>query len=139
MRKQNLLAVVIMLLFVLTAACTAQDTPAVVPNITAVPVAPANTQDIDETTQVTLLSVETADPTCLGDQVHPIGNAIADGYETVSYDQVMTWFCNGAEFEDILVALETELQTDTSADDMLQMLGAGFSWNDIWLTTGLTD
>jgi hypothetical protein len=51
----------------------------------------------------------------------------------------MTWFCNGAEFEDILVALETELQTDTSADDMLQMLGAGFSWNDIWLTTGLTD
>jgi len=139
MRKRNLLAVVSTLLFVLTAACSAQGTPAVVPESTAVPVVPANTQDIDETTQITLLSEETAEPNCLGDEVHPIGNAISDGYETVSYEQVMTWFCNGAEFEDILVALETELQTDTSADDLLQMLAAGFSWNDIWLTTGLTD
>ena len=139
MRKRNLLAVVCTFLFMLSAACTAQSTPAVIPDITAVPVAPTITKDLNETTQVSLPSVETVEPICLGEKIHPIGKAIADEYETASYEQVMTWFCNGAEFEDILVALETENLTETMADEMLQMLAAGFSWNDIWLTTGLTD
>ena len=139
MRKRNPFAVVTMFLFMLTAACTAQGIPAVIPDIPAVPVAPVITVDMEETTQVNPLSVETVGPNCLGDKVNPIGQAIADEYEIASYSQVMTWFCSGAEFEDILVALETEYQTDTSADDMLQMLAAGFSWNDIWLTTGFTD
>jgi hypothetical protein len=139
MRKRNPFAVVTMFLFMLTAACTVQGTSTVVPDITAVPVAPVITEDLNETTQVTLPSVETAEPSCLGDKIHPIGKAIADEYETANYDQIMTWFCSGAEFEDILVALETEIQTDTAADDVLQMLAAGFSWNDIWLTIGFTD
>ena len=87
----------------------------------------------------TSIPVETADPSCLGAKIHPIGNAIAEEYEAASNDQVMAWFCNGAEFEDILVALETELLTGTAADEMLQMLASDFSWEDIWLITGLTD
>jgi len=69
----------------------------------------------------------------------PIAQDIADDYETASYEQVITWFCDGAEFEDILVALETEAQTDTSAGEMLQMLADGFTWEEIWLLVGLTD
>jgi hypothetical protein len=85
------------------------------------------------------LVVETVAPDCLGDEISPIGEAIANEYELASYDQVMTWFCNGAEFEDILAALETESQTGTPAEEMLQMLADGFTWDEIWQITGLTD
>jgi ActR/RegA family two-component response regulator len=83
--------------------------------------------------------VETAPPNCLGDEISPIGQSIADEYESASYEQVMTWFCNGAEFEDILTALETESQTGTPAEEMLLMLADGFTWEEIWQMIGLTD
>lgn len=76
---------------------------------------------------------------CLNGEVSPIGQSIADDYETVSYEQVITWFCNGAEYEDILVALETETLTDSSAEEMLQMLADGFSWQEIWQLEGLSE
>lgn len=89
--------------------------------------------------QDTTPEVVTAIPDCLGGEVSPIGQSIADEYDSVGYDQVMVWFCNGAEFEDILVALETESQTGTSAEEMLQMLADGFTWDEIWQVTGLTE
>ena len=76
---------------------------------------------------------------CPSVDVIPIGQSIADEYETASYEQVMTWFCDGAEFEDILVALETETLTETTADEMLQMLANDFTWNEIWQLLGLTE
>jgi len=85
------------------------------------------------------LVVETVAPDCLGGELSPIGEAIADEYESASYDQVMTWFCNGAEFEDILAALETESQTGTPAEEILQMFADGFTWDEIWQIIGLTD
>ena len=75
----------------------------------------------------------------LGDEVSPVGQSIADDYEFASYEQVMTWFCNGAEFEDILVALETQSQTDVLADEMLQMLADGFTWEEIWQIIGILE
>ena len=82
---------------------------------------------------------ETVGPNCLGDKIHPIGQSIAEEYESASYEQVITWFCNGAEFEDILVALETETLVDTSTDEMLKMLADGFTWDEIWQLLGLID
>ena len=76
---------------------------------------------------------------CLNGEVSPIGLSIAGDYETVSYEQVVNWFCNGAEYEDILVALETETLTDSSAEEMLQMLADGFSWEEIWQLEGLSE
>ena len=49
----------------------------------------------------------------------------------------MTWFCDGAEFEDILVTLETQDVTGEPAEDTLQMLVDGLTWDDIWLLVGL--
>ncbi|HKI54380.1 MAG TPA: hypothetical protein VJ987_09655 [Anaerolineales bacterium] len=89
--------------------------------------------------ETTMPPEETASPNCLGDEVSPIGQSIADDYESATYEQVMTWFCNGAEFEDILVALETEEQTEASADEMLKMLADGFTWEEIWQLVGLTN
>jgi hypothetical protein len=82
---------------------------------------------------------ETASPDCLGGEISPIGQSIAEDYEFTDYAEVITWFCNGAEFEDILVALETESQTGTPAEEMLGMLADGFTWDEIWQTIGLTE
>lgn len=90
-------------------------------------------------TQDVIPEAVTATPDCLNGEVSSIGQSIADEYDSVDYDQVMVWFCNGAEFEDILVALETESQTGTPAEEMLQMLADGFTWDEIWRVIGLTE
>lgn len=102
--------------------------------------APEPTQTMTlEPAQDTTPETATATLDCLGGEVSPIGQSIADEYDSVNYDQVMVWFCNGAEFEDILVALETESQTGTPAEEMLQMLADGFTWDEIWQVIGLTE
>lgn len=82
---------------------------------------------------------EEAATECPGDEINPIGESIAADYDFASYDQVMAWFCEGAEFEDILVALETQDATGEPAGDMLQMLADGLTWDDIWLLVGLSN
>ena len=76
---------------------------------------------------------------CPGEAINIIGLGIADEYEFSSYEEVMTWFCDGAEFEDILVALQTEDQTSFPAEEMLVMLADGFSWEEIWLVVDLIE
>ena len=127
---------VALITLVLITACGSQPSPIVEPELNSTPtkVQVENTPMDEPTPQV-----ETESPNCLGDEINPIGQSIAEDYESASYEQVMTWFCNGAEFEDILVALETEAQTDTSADEMLQMLADGFTWDEIWQLVGLTN
>ncbi|MEN8173791.1 MAG: hypothetical protein ABFS03_13050 [Chloroflexota bacterium] len=83
--------------------------------------------------------VETAGPDCQGDEINLIGESIAEEYDSASYEQVMIWFCNGAEFEDILVALETEASTGLSADELLTMVADGASWERIWSLIGFTE
>lgn len=68
-----------------------------------------------------------------------IGQSIAESYVFTTTEEVMTWFCEGAEFEDILVALETEEHTGTTAEDMLAMRAEGLSWEEIWLVVGFTE
>ncbi len=76
---------------------------------------------------------------CLNGEISPIAESIAADYDHISYEQVVTWFCNGAEYEDILVALETEALTDVTAEELLQMLAEGSSWEGIWQFVGLTE
>ena len=124
--------IVVLTALVLTTACGAQATPAVEPEL---PVAQETAAPVEETVR----PAETAAADCPGDEINPIAQSIADDYEATSYDQVMTWFCDGAEFEDILVALETEAQTDTSAGEILHMIADGFTWEEIWTLVELTD
>ena len=83
--------------------------------------------------------VVTMEAECPGEGTNTIGQGIADEYEFTSYDEVMIWFCDGAEFEDILVALQTEELSDTPAEEMLVMLAEGLTWEDIWLVVGLIE
>jgi len=126
MRKLDL--IVISITIILITGCSGQQTATVA--------APIIQQDSNE---AVLAPAKTAAPDCLGDGINLIGESIADEYETASYKQVMTWFCNGAEFEDILVALETESQTGILAEEMLVMISNGISWEEIWQFIGFTD
>jgi len=111
-----------------------------VPQQVSIAPTPEPTQTVAlASTQAVTPEAATATPNCLNGEVSPIGQSIADEYDSVDYDQVMVWFCNGAEFEDILVALETESQTGTPAEEMLQMLADGFTWDEIWQGIGLTE
>ena len=142
MKIQQLIVILIMLVLIM--ACGVESSPTIEPGVPDAsteiqennePLVPAETLTPIETNAS---PAESAAPNCLGDEVSPVGQSIADDYEFVSYEQVMTWFCNGAEFEDILVALETESQTGTPAEEMLQMLADGFTWEEIWQSIGLT-
>ena len=75
---------------------------------------------------------------CASAEANQLGAAIAADYAFTTTEQVMAWFCAGAEFEDILVALETADQTGASTEEMLSMLAAGMSWEEIWQVVDLT-
>ena len=76
---------------------------------------------------------------CASPEANALGASTAADYPTLATpEQVMGWFCDGAEFEDILTALETADQTGTLAEEMLQMLAAGMTWEEIWQVVGLT-
>lgn len=81
----------------------------------------------------------TSDANCLGPEMSKIGQEIANRFDETNYEQVMIWFCNGAEFEDISLALLTEQRSEASAEEMLVMLADGLNWDDIWLIVGVTE
>lgn len=68
-----------------------------------------------------------------------LANVVASGYAFTSPKAVIGLFCNGAEFEDIVIALETEDQTGIPAEDLLAMLAAGMSWDEVWQSIGLIE
>lgn len=120
----------------LIAGCTGQ-TPQ--PNASATEVTIVDNPVALETTAPVETAPEEVVTECPGDEINPIGESIAADYDFTNYDQVMTWFCEGAEFEDIMVALETQDATGEPAGDLLQMLADGLTWDDIWLLVGLSN
>jgi hypothetical protein len=81
----------------------------------------------------------TAGPDCLGDTENPVAASIADDYEFVEYEEVMTWFCNGAAFDDIATALLTEELSGVPTEELLVLLADDFIWDEIWQLIGLTE
>jgi hypothetical protein len=139
-------ALVVMLL---VGACTSPTPPnptegpatATIQEILIVPTSTSLPEQIvqEEPTLALTDIVETPEAACPGEDINGIGQGIADEYEFSGYKEVMSWFCDGAEFEDILVALQTEDQTGVQAEEMLVMLAEGLSWEDIWLVVDLME
>ena len=82
---------------------------------------------------------DTVNPECLNSEMSVLGRNIDAQFEDVSFEQVMAWFCSGAEFEDILVALQTEKVTGQPAQGLLEMLVTGLTWDEIWQSIGYID
>jgi hypothetical protein len=101
---------------------------------------PPIVEDPDIASTQTVVDQQPSEETqCLMEQDNPVARGITAEYDFTTYQQVMEWFCSGAEFEDIMTALETESQSGTPAQEMLVMLADGFSWEEIWQVVGLTE
>jgi hypothetical protein len=66
---------------------------------------------------------------------HPMAEGMAEQFEA-SYDEIMTWYCDGAAFSDILLALETEELVDLSVEELLVMVEES-TWEEIWEDLGV--
>jgi hypothetical protein len=75
---------------------------------------------------------------CFATERHKVGEGIAATFE-IPYEQVMTWFCQGSEFDDILLALQTSEGTGLPVEELLEKRAGGQSWEDIWKAIGLVD
>ena len=81
----------------------------------------------------------TSGPDCDASEPNQIALGIVEEFESTTYEQVMNWFCNGAEFENILLALQTEKQTAYPAEELLLMIAGDMTWEEIWLDIGLIE
>ncbi len=72
-------------------------------------------------------------PNGLPDQ---IGQSIAETY-MITYDEVMTWYCDGNSYDDIMIALETSAAVDIPVEDLLSRLETNI-WEEMWVEIGLT-
>ena len=133
------LSLLLVLLFSLAACTPAGTTNAIINAEPETAPIQENSSPPEEEAEAPPPITETKPPNCLGAETHPIGQSIADEYDFVTYQEVMTWFCNGAEFEDILTALQTEELTGTPTEELLTMLADGFTWEEIWLLEGLIE
>ena len=80
------------------------------------------------------------DADCYENGLHPTANSIVSNYSDLTdYNEVMIWFCNGADFEDILIALLTEEITSIEAEGFLRRISGGEAWIDIWYDLGIVD
>ena len=75
-------------------------------------------------------------PECLSQEAQLLAEHISEGFE-IPVEAVMGWYCQGFEFEDILLALQTSAGSEISPDELLVRLGQGQSWDDIWKDIGL--
>jgi hypothetical protein len=107
------------------------------PNTTPAATSPEHTPLSPSATPGTETTLKTTD--CAGADIRQLAESIAEDYPFTNGEEVMAWFCEGAEFEDILLALETEDLTGTPAEEMLEMLAEGFTWEEVWLVIGLTE
>lgn len=83
---------------------------------------------------------------CTGEKAssHPLAAKIVERFSNgegegaaVSEEQVMTWFCQGNSFGEIMLALMTQKFDGTNPEEMLQMRKDGIGWGNIWKDKGL--
>lgn len=147
MKKILLLILILTLLLTGCRSNTGQPDTANAPaaagqNSSSQPAAEENAQAGDSSSppQPEEQPLETLGPDCYGEEIHPIGQSIADLYpDQTNYEQVMVWFCNGFEFEDIMTALQTAEGSDFNAEELLAKFEHGQTWDEIWVEMGIVE
>ena len=134
------IALIIVLILLLTACSPAANRGTeILPSNPAQGSTAESPDNITATTTDIETSSTTSSASCADEQVRQVAEMVASSYSFTSTDEVLSWFCDGAEFEDIALALETENATGTPAEDMLQMRADGLTWEEIWQVVGLYD
>ncbi len=75
--------------------------------------------------------------TCPEDDPHPIAVSISEKFD-VSYAEVVSWYCDGYIFEDILLALQTGKMSGAEPDELLEQAKTK-TWEEIWKDLGITN
>lgn len=127
-----------MIATIVLAGCTLAVEPVPTSALPASPPAEAPVPTLAPATETAPLP-STPGAACPDPDALNLANVVASGYAFTSPAEISDWFCNGAEFEDIIIALETEDQTGIPAEDLLSMLAAGMTWEEIWQSIGLTE
>lgn len=78
---------------------------------------------------------ENPETNCSSLDPHPLAVSMTEKFE-VTYEEVMTWYCDGAAFSDILLALETVELADITVEELLTMI-EDKSWEEIWDELGI--
>lgn len=76
------------------------------------------------------------DNNCSATNPHPLAEGMSETFE-ITYDEVMTLYCDGYAFSDILLALETSELVDQSPSALLARLRTR-SWQEIWDELGVS-
>jgi len=66
---------------------------------------------------------------------HPVAQGMEQKFD-VNHDEIMTWYCDGYAFSDILLALETSDLADVPVLDLLPLV-RNQSWDEIWDDLGI--
>lgn len=74
--------------------------------------------------------VENPDTNCSAVNPHPVAQGMTETFE-ITYDEVMTLYCDGYAFSDILLALETSELVDQPPEALLVRLRTR-TWQEIW-------
>ena len=79
----------------------------------------------------------TVDINCTETNPHPVGQSIAETYQT-SYEEVMTFFCTGVPFEDITLAYQTAEITGVDVKEVMTLwYDYDKNWDDVWTELGI--
>jgi hypothetical protein len=125
------------LLLVILAACAPGAEPAVADEAQPVGMPSDNDETPSDSSSVPAPAGEAVIVfECTDTNPHPLGQSIAETYD-VSYEQVMTWFCDDFTFDDILIALETGEAMDIPVSVLLEMR-VEKTWAEIWAEIGFT-
>ena len=79
---------------------------------------------------------ENPETNCSAINPHPVAEGMTESFE-ITYDEVMTLYCDGYAFTDILLALETSELVDQSPETILVRLRTR-TWQDIWDEFGVS-
>ena len=82
------------------------------------------------------VAIENPDTNCSAINPHPVAEGMTETFE-ITYDEVMTLYCDGYAFSDILLALETSELVDQSPEALLARLRTR-SWQEIWDEFGVS-
>ena len=80
--------------------------------------------------------IEDPDTNCSAINPHPVAEGITETFD-ITYDEVMTLYCDGYAFTDILLALETSELVDQTPVALLARLRTR-TWQEIWDEFGVS-
>lgn len=75
---------------------------------------------------------------CTGEAArpHPVASAFARRYQ-VPYEEILTWFCDGYGFGEVVHAYSISRRADVPVDEVFAQREAGLGWGQIWHSYGL--